>query len=409
MHGLYQAQSQNHVDCKAWYIVTFLEQQPNAGMLGDVGNAAAGHSTLINLLGTDDTVLAEQMLNILRDQNNPDLLFLIVNERNNYDPLILRCLRTVADSKASEVLYKPKTLIERWRALREHLNEDKSPDRYNNLIRHLCEAASLVEEVQKAEGEYQARNAGLYLAICRASSSKSFCEWCQVGIEKMDANTWKSELHDEGDALNLMLALMDIGISVQLKQQYQDALVAHAKSVLAGSVQPSEGLVSQWSKILKGLGEGAARKVLRNRLRDAAMEQDGKCADVFFDMYGEEIEDKATLFGNKNIVAELFSPLVRERAVGGLRWLRNLFSNNRELLDRYTDKPSVQDFRERLQGELGVSADKEDEAHNLIVEIANTLGISPKEEPPEDVAVTGGAIPGTLDSEKENAKGKNEK
>jgi hypothetical protein len=410
MHGLFLAQSQNNIECKARFIIAFLEQRPDAAMPQIVGNAAGGHSTLMSLLSTDDVDLAQQMLNILRDQNNLEILFSIVAGRNQYDPLVLRCLRTMADDTKSEILYKPQTLIERWKALRDHLNEDKSPARFDNLIRHLCERAALVEEVQKTEGEFQAQNAGLYLKICQASPSKSFCEWCRSGIEKMDANTWKTELDNEGDALKLMLTLIDKKMSVILKQQYQDALVVHAKSVLTGSVRPSGDLVLLWSKVLKGLGEGAARKVLRNRLRDAAMEQDGKCADVFFDMYGEEIAHKATLTGNKNIVAELFSPLVRERVIGGLRWLRDIFSINSGLLKKYNDESSVQDFRERLQGELGGSANKEDEAHNLIIEIANTLGISPKEEPPADGAVADGDTSGTLDGEEESAKKeKNEK
>jgi hypothetical protein len=409
MHGLHQAQSQNNAECKAWFIVTFLEQQPSAAMPQVVGNSKAGHNTLMTLLNTDDTDLAKHMVEILRAQNNLGLLFTIVLERDQYDPIVLRCHRLVADSEKSEVLYTPQAIIERWKALREHLNGNESAGRFDKLIGHLCATSSLVEDVQKAEDGFKHEDAGLYLAICKTSSVKSFHEWCRDGLETLDASKWKSELDNEGDALKLMLALMDAGISVVLKQQYQDALVDHAKSVLAGSVQPSNDLVSRRTKILDSLGTKAARKVLRDRLLNAAMEQDGKCANGFFEMYDEEIADYATLTKNKEIVAKLFSPLVRERAIGGLRWLRDVFSNNPKLLDKYTDKASVQDFRERLQGEIDKPAKMDDEAHALTVEIATTLGITPKEKLTEDEAATEDDTPEAVDSEEENAKGKNEK
>jgi hypothetical protein len=390
MNGFHQAQSQNHVECKAWYIITSLEQKPDAAMPQNVGNATAGHNDFMSLLNTDDNDLAKQMVEILRAQGNLGLLFTILSARKQYDPLVVRCLRSMADGEEPEVLYTPKTVIDHWSILREHLKEDASPDRFEKLISHLCKKSSLIEDVQKKEGGFNHKNAGLYLVICKVSSSPSFCEWCRDGLATLDSSTWETELDHEGDALKLMLTLIDAGISVLLKQPYQDALVGHAKKVLADSVQPSDDLVSQRSKILGGLGT-AARKVLPSRLRDAAMEQDGKCANGFFEMYGGEIADKSTLAGDKNIVARLFSPLVRERKIGGLRWLKEVFDANLQLLDSYSDRTwvaSVQDFRERLQGELEKPADKEDEAHDLIVKIASTLGITQKETPPEDEAAT---------------------
>lgn len=386
MHHLHQAKLVVWVQARC--IVTFLEQRPGAVKPQSVGNSEAGYTTLTTLLNTDDADLAKHMVEILQAEARLHLLFNVVDERKKLDPLVVRCLRIVADSETSEILYTPAAVCERWRELKQHLVEDEGVDRFDKLISHLCNKTSLVEHVQTAEGGFKHEDAGLYLAICRAPSSVSFQEWCRDGLETLNATTWKAELENEGDVLDLMLALADVGISSTLKQPYQDALVEHAKGVLAGSVNPSDDLISRRSIVLAALETGSAKKILSRRLLQAAMDRDGKCADRFFEMYGEEIADHETLAGSDNIVAELFSPLVRERAIGGVRWLERLLSNNPNLLDKYTDTASVQDFRERIQVDLAKSADEGDEVHVLITKIANTLGIERKVEPPRDEAVS---------------------
>lgn len=157
--------------------------------------------------------------------------------------------------------------------------------------------------------------------------------------------------------------------------------------------------------MLAGLGTGDERTLLPGRLRDAAMDQDGKCANGFFEMYGEEIADIRTLTEDNRIVSRLFSPLVRERTIGGLRWLREVLSKNTNLMNKYSDGASVQELRERLQGELGRPADEDDQAHSLIAEIANILGIEPEEETPEDEAANGSDRREDEGGEEENSKG----
>lgn len=401
MHFLHQAQLQNDVECMAWCVTVFLENHPEAGKPPSIGDSDLGYTKLMDLLNTDNADLATRIVTLLSDGNRLGVLFTVVDGRSHYDPLIVRCLRIVADSDTSENLYAPGAVIERWPDFREHLDEHEPRDTFNRLITHLCEKSSLVREAQEAEDGFDRKNAGLYLAICQASPLDSFHEWCRVGLETLDAGQWNSELTDEGDALQLMLTLRKTGTSVDLKHHYQDALVEHAKGVLTGSIKPPNDLVSRRSEVFAALGLGSTRTVLRARLRDAAMEKDGECADTFFEMYGAEIMDHETL-AETSIVAKLFSPLVRKHRIGGLRWLRDVFSNNPKILEECADKAAVQDFCQRLQGELGKSPD-DDEGHKLIVEIANLLGIEPEKEPPEDEAASNDDTPEDDSSEKENS------
>ena len=83
------------------------------------------------------------------------------------------------------------------------------------------------------------------------------------------------------------------------------------------------------------------------------------------------------------IIFKLFSPLVRERNIGGQHWLLKVFNDFPNLLDDYTDSAavdSIRDLRERLKGEFEKSYDDNDEAHKLIMDLAQILGIEPQKD-----------------------------
>jgi KAP family P-loop domain len=399
MHRLHQAQSD--IECRARCIATFLEQRPDAAKPQNVGSSDAGYNDFTNTLNSSDADLAKHMVDMLQTDSGLHLLLKIRDERKKYDPLIVQCLRAAADDDGCEGLYTPPTVVERWRDFRENLGDNQNVDRFNKLIIKLCDRTSLIEDVQNAEQGFKYEDSALYLAICRAPSSGSFREWCRDGLEGLSAVTWRAELENEGDALRLMLALGSEGVSVTLKQPYQDALVDHAKGVLSGTLNPSDDLVKQNLSIFAGLGTASARTVLRRRILDAAIDRDGKCADRFFEMYGQEIGEGGTLSGTSDTVDKLFSPLLRERAVGGLHWLSGLLATNPNFLTTYTDAASVQDFTERLQGELQKPTDEGDQAQLLINNIAKTLGIGLKEE--------ASVNPTEIENEKDNNDPKPEK
>ena len=66
--------------------------------------------------------------------------------------------------------------------------------------------------------------------------------------------------------------------------------------------------------------------------------------------------------------------------MSGLGWLRETLANNKGLLDHHKDVDAVEEFRTRVEEKLNQVTEDEDQRHNLIQEIANTLGIEPAEE-----------------------------
>jgi hypothetical protein len=270
--------------------------------------------------------------------------------------------------------------MEKWPQISKVLNEDDESlqaKNYKKLIGYLCKVTSLIDDVQNSSDDFSKKDAGLYQTLCQVNSSESLKLWCRQGLEGLGGAAWTTELRNEGSVLDLLLSLKGMGIEVELKQPLQDALVEHAKKVLAGKITVSDKNVFRWNEILDTLGM-AAREVLRSRLRDAAMQHLGKYPDQFFVLYGKEISSPAILKGNQEIVRKLLSPLVQQRASGGIHWLKAVFVENEDILNSFQDSADVEDFRERLQGELDQSDTGDDEVHMLLVEIANILGIKKK-------------------------------
>ena len=378
MHCLDQAHRQNSVECKAWCVVTFLQQRPEAGKPASVGESESGYNILLGFLNAGDAELGNQIVRVLKGEKELELLLKVVDARNKYDEGVSQCLRIVADEENAEDFYIPSVVIERWSPLKQGLGDEGRSDRFNELLGRLCEKTGITEEVVGTEGGFRHKDAGLYLAICEATSSEGFHEWCRDGLTKLDASAWKSELASSGDALNLMVRLAELGVAPTLGYQYQDALAEHAERLADGQTPPPD-VVNHQEIIFSCLGPTDLQR-LRTRLLRIALNKDGRIQEPFLAMYGREIAEGPTLAGSNDVVAQLFSPLIREYSVSGLGWLRETLANNKGLLDHHKDVDAVEEFRTRVEEKLNQVTEDEDQRHNLIQEIANTLGIEPAEE-----------------------------
>jgi hypothetical protein len=377
MHRLHQSHSEKNVKCTALLITIFLELRMGAEKPGTVGNSEAGYSALISLLQSDNYELARDIIDILDEAEKINLLLAVIDKRN-YDPLIISCLRLIAESKEPERLFSPAVLMERWKVLIDYLNKD-GDDRFDKLLATLCANTNLITVIQEKEGGFNYENILLYLRLCIVSSSQTFREWCRAGIELLDSKIWAAELEKDGSALILLLFLIDNGVNVTLTKPFQDALVDYTRDILIGTKKVAEGFDNKLPKYVDALRSPASRTMLRRRLISEAMNRDGKVEDVFFQIYGDFLlEDIPYFYGEKNIIARLFSPLLREKNPTGLRWMSKIFEAVPDILTKSEDRHAAEDFRERIQEEPKRKPKDADETNMLIWSIAKSLGITPK-------------------------------
>ena len=327
LHLLYQARQESHSACTAWCLAMFLPVHPNAEISDAIGNSTDGQAELERILDTDDPGLATEFIKILTVHEELGLLLSIFDASDEYLAFVVRCLRQIADSPDVPWPYTLDETIDRWAYLHECLPEEAEQRRFLRLIETLCADTTLV--VRLRERGFHANDAGLYLAVLKTDPDPNFAAFCRAGLEALGSAEWTSGLREQGETLSLLTTLQTSGVAVLLKQPYQDALIKYAKDLLEGGSEPSQEVVSKRALVVSPLSTGP-RQVLRTRLRDAAIERDGECADGFFHVFGDELA-KSRLRDGTDIVAKLFSGLVRERAVGGLGWLHSVLKAQPDL------------------------------------------------------------------------------
>ena len=375
LHLLYQSQQENHLACRAWCLIAFLQEQPDAKKPREAGNSEAGHAELMRILSEDDPELAEEVVGILTDLDEVRILLSIVDARDDCEPFLISCLRQVADSKNPLRLYSPAETIDRWRILDEHLWEEAAPSRFSDVIQKLCADTDLVAKLQQRG--FRSDDSGLYIEVLRAQPGQDFVAFCRAGLEPLNSEVWTSELQEEGATLDLLIELQEGGVGVSLTWPYQDALVNYANTLLSGSREPSQQLIAKRGVVFSPLSQ-SSRNLLRDRLRDAVIEKGVQSADGFFQMFGDEISEPSLLKDRNDIVAKLFSAVVRERVVSGVAWLHRILERDPTLLEASPDNDAVSDFKERVQGEISRESEEGDQVGESINRIADVLGIRPR-------------------------------
>jgi hypothetical protein len=126
---------------------------------------------------------------------------------------------------------------------------------------------------------------------------------------------------------------------------------------------PTDQLREEFSQVLIAQDQ-TSRSVLPGRLFRDAVPRDGICAEPFFELFAECLAEAANT--EKQILAMILSPMIRNRNVAGLRWLSNIDLNPRLL---NFDSELVRDFRERLRTEIN-SPKGDGEATTVISHIA---------------------------------------
>lgn len=375
LHHFHRANAKNRHDCKAICLLSFLRERPGAEKPTAAGNSDEGHNNLMSTLAAEDADTSNQLLTLLREYDDVSLLLKVAESRSQFDPLICTALRDVAESKEAEELFTPQIIRESWKELRSALNGSSDEDRFSILVGRLARTTTLCRSIQEAEGGFSTDELDLYLSIIEGVKEEvaSFADWCRVGLEQLSTNEWVSLLSGEFTCCRLVLELADQGRRPDMRTGFADALVIHAKSVMSGLNPPPLPLQEKWCTLLDCLSEGATRKELQIRLIDAAALQDGTINAHFFEMYGKELNDADILAAHSQIVSHLFSPMLRERNVAGLRWLDTILDDHMELFDKISDETTVEALASRVRDCLTTPLD--DDAQSVIEEIAKKVGV----------------------------------
>lgn len=351
----------------------FLREVPGAAAPSAVGNSAAGHSYLMQMFQNPEAIIAEKFAELLRHYEELPLLFKVLDQARESQPLITLCLQQVSKGKNAKTLFTPEVVRQRWAFLHSEFDQGKRDgEAFDRFIASLAKETDLVAYVSNAD--FDPKQARFYIALVRAeaASDARFRSWCLQGLQAVNMAEWQAQLQREGDLAELVIDLLQQGVEVTLTQAYQDALVEHGKASIRGEASPSY-LIDYWGELLKPMETESMRKMVRSGFYEAASNADGKIAPVFFRLYGDELTDTEILRQDHKVVFYLFTPLLKNRHGEGLHWVAKLLTLHGNFLDEHPAQHTVTDFKDRIP--TAISGDPDDKANSTITEIAKILQI----------------------------------
>jgi hypothetical protein len=364
IHHLSGAKNNNEV--VAWCILSHASIYPDFSLPNQVGDSENG-KTFLNQIFTQPDQYKEitlQFIELLTSTGKRSLLYEILDHSPDSRNWIGTAFTIAAERSDSPNFFPSEEVIKRWEFFYEVLDENT----YNALLGKLVEVSDLVDKV--ISNKFEIKYACLYANIIDNGGVQNdeFTQWCIQNLQQIEMATWKSELEQEGDLLDLIISLVDQSIAINLESPYQDALEDHAKSLLEGKVKVDR-LSDCWKSFLFPL-PSHRRTNFRSRLINAAKDRDGDIPPVFFELYGEEIIDKNALRG-EGVILNLFTSLIRNKNARGIDWLLVVVEKYPDLFAD-EEQSDIKEFRERVAELL---MDQENSSQTQVESIARKLNI----------------------------------
>ena len=376
-HQLFQlTQSDGDDETRALCLLSYLQFRPDMSAPANKGNSAQGYNQLSNSLGINDPVLASLLVRLANEHKMFDVFMNVVTARNSYDQLLIGCLRNIAQRDDSPTWFTADQIIENWSGLKANLDHDDVPNLFYQLLNQLCKRAKFIDSLLART--FNLDDSLLYLAILDVSDDQRLNSWCVEGFESLTYEQWISQLEPPKDSLQLLIKMINKKLQppMRLTTAFEDSLLWHAKETITGNIGLlDDSYRSIWLQLPSAM-ESTYRDIFPGRVLREAMDANGHIKDQFFVVYGDMISGIESLSGNPSVVERLFSPIVIEKSLGGLRWLLTLLRKHNNLLDHFSnEKKHVQYFKARLKESIKQTS--EDDVADAINQLADIVGLLP--------------------------------
>ena len=369
LNALFISKNGNDKYTEVKCIVMHLLYRPDALLTSNIGQSQRGMQLLNTYLGSSDAELSEKIVNQLDKFDSLPHLFNIADSRVEYDQLIISCFRYVADSDLSASLYNAELVLVNWRHVKALL-DDESSGRYKNVIKALCEKDLIIAEIIGREESISfVDTAEFFKDVINFCKPKILVNWCASKMPTYGDDVWRKQFNEEEELLQLMILLRQLDAGVELDSKYTDALIAYSESVLNGSSDPSDYLISNRDALFSVLDDDR-HLLVKTRILNLAMDSKEYISDVFFDLFGEEINNEKTIIDEKNIVWKLFTPIIENDQRKGIEWLISVFKKNNKIYSKLKKKVGAKEFKEKIIKSILVGEEESGENYDLLEEIS---------------------------------------
>ncbi|MBN1536613.1 MAG: hypothetical protein JW908_07775, partial [Anaerolineales bacterium] len=343
---------------------------PKANINPVNNNSQNGHNFLTNQIfkNPDSQInIIKEFLNLLKSQDNYDLLYVILKENNDSEAFILKCIKELSLSDEVSKAINPEQLINIWDKIINNFNDDE----LNLLSKRMVNGIQILDYLQNQEFDVDLECLYLYLLNNDGINNKKFVRWLVDNIKNIEKSKWVEELLDECCLIDIIINLQKNKIKIGLETNFLDALIEHGIASMDGNAKFEQFNSSDWEIIITALKEDYQKKSLRNRLITHAESRNGIINKLFYDIYGKEISDMEIIKNDNKIIINLFTPILVNRDLNGLKWLLNLITKNPSIFRGYKPAYAVKDFKDRIKS--ACQSDSNDEASQYIRQISKIL------------------------------------
>ena len=373
LHHLHQAVSEAHPEAAARCAFMYLSSIPDAREPDQVyGNSARGHGSLRGLLRNpgNHSDIAARFVGLVNEGGGIRELARILDAEPPESALLNQTFAELIEQDPAA--REPDFLVDHWEKISVNLQVAEDEDSAGAFSQFVRDCPS-VDEISSliVEGNFDPRDAQLYLAVLSASDSDTLSAWSARGLQSVASETWAESLSRNDALVQLLLALHRRQEAVELGTGYLDGLVLHAKA--AAHAEDGGGIKESLPELFDILDEGN-RDMLARRVYEALEETAGQAPAVFFDLYGEVL-DSNVLLQQPRFVDLVCRPLLTQRNARGLQWLAERLTAESNFLSEHSDSNAVQDFHRRVRDAFDSQEDGQ-QAVQPIRKIARALGIA---------------------------------
>lgn len=357
LHRLRQLSQKNNDRGVAAAVLLMVLVNPDASINQHVGNGADGESIYKQILQTSEATsgVVEEIGTMVQDLSLFDQL--IEDGAVTRKPLTGAIVKKLTSDRTIGTLISVEQVAKKWDLFDDYLTDNE----FNQFVDQAIESTSLVSHL--LDRGFDRIDAKLYEAVLTAVESEEDAERFRTflveGIQDVDADTWLEELEQEGNLVELSFLLLKQGRQDDFGSSFKTALEKHRDRVASQETMPTR-YEADWEEFLTFLGDTDRLVFIRDTV-DRLLD-DGANIDGLLKLYGDAVrsEDSYLREVSDRVVRRLFRNIINEGSRDTIVWLHEVLEENADILSSATDA-TVDDFKERLQGQLEELSEKRDD------------------------------------------------
>jgi len=341
-------------DASAYCIFSFLYVYPDARNITQQGESENGRAFINQLFKSPDShiKIVEKIVDLLYKHEAYDLPFNISLSENTLN-LANSVLKLAAIHNDAHKVFTAENIIRNWRAIGNSV-DSKNID---PIIEKLIVETDIVKQI--INSDFSTSNASLYSSLVRGGAVKddAFKGWCINGLKSIDQDEMQLHINKNDFIAELIVDLIDNEIVLDLGTEFQEIIYNHSVALMNDEVKV-DYLDKYWDRLLQPLNSHA-RETLRDRIVDKLIQQNGKISQDFFTIYGSELFSAKGLSGNRHLVLNIFTPLIKNSHLTGIKWMLRLLEAKPTLLANYSPKSHVDDMLDWLKKAVSDNSSEE--------------------------------------------------